>query len=331
MPETKDYLFRGVPERVDRFLARKLAGFSRTRIQRFIKEGRVAVNGSASPSGRLLSPGDKVRATLPDFTGLPSSSAEDVPVLYEDEALLVVDKPAGLVVHPAGPHREGTLIQKLWPKLAEGWAGSLKAGSAGGADRPGVVHRLDRGTSGVMVIAKTPEAAENLSRQFAEREVEKIYWALAQGVPRADQGSVRSMVGRSRRRPGRMSVESQGRWSEMDFKVLARFDAPPAAFLEVRPRTGRTHQIRVQLAALGHAIVGDGAYGPAAAEDAFGAARPLLHAAFLRLRHPATGRALEWNAPLPEDFEAVLKALGWKGRTAHGAAAAKKRGARKAL
>lgn len=295
MSGRRAFLASGPSERLDRFLARHLSDWSRTRIQALIKDGAVRVNDRAEPSRHQLNPGDRVTIDLPAFSQLPAAAADDVPLLFEDEDLLVVDKPAGLVVHPAGPHRTDTLIQRLWPKLAPGWAQGLSSNS-----RPGVVHRLDRGTSGVMVIAKNRAAAEHLSRQFADRTVTKVYWAVVDGVPRGASGRIRSMVGRSRSAPQRMTTAVPGRWAETEYRVIAvRPDdgGRRRSLLEVRPKTGRTHQIRVQLAALGHPLVGDPLYGGPAGP------RPLLHAHRLEFRHPRTGERLAFVSPAPPDID----------------------------
>jgi 23S rRNA pseudouridine1911/1915/1917 synthase len=292
--EEKSFIFSGEPERLDRFLTRSLAPLSRTRVQRLIEEKAVTVNGQTTPSRRILERGDKVEVHLPTFTALPPAEAENVPILYEDDDLIVVDKPAGLVVHPAGPHRTDTLIQRLWPKLAAGWADS---GQRPTTDRPGVVHRLDRGTSGVMVIAKTPAAAENISRQFADRTVSKTYFAVVMGIVKSP-GRVRSMVGRSRHAPQKMSTDT-GRWAETEYSVIETFpDAlpHPVTLLEVHPRTGRTHQIRVQLATLGHPLLGDKLYGGPPGP------RPFLHAHKLEFRHPRSGKTISIQTPPPEIF-----------------------------
>jgi 23S rRNA pseudouridine1911/1915/1917 synthase len=244
-----------------------------------------------------------VTVTLPDFVALPAA-AKGLPVLFEDDELIVVDKPAGMVVHPAGPHQEDTVIQRLWPKLAPAWEDTIKNAALHTA-RPGVVHRLDKGTSGVMVIAKTPKAAESVSRQFADRTTRKTYWALAQGHPATAKGVVKSTVGRDRKKPHRMSVTDPGRPSELEFTVLARFTGPDRSLLEVRPLTGRTHQIRVQLASVGHPLVGDDTYGGEKGE------RPMLHALSLAFSHPRTRKRVVFSAPLPADFRKTLKALGF--------------------
>jgi 23S rRNA pseudouridine1911/1915/1917 synthase len=291
--EEKGFVFSGPEERLDLFLTRCLSPLSRTRVQRLIEESAVTVNGRAEPARRRLEKGDRILVQIPSFSVLPPAAVESVPILYEDEDLIVVDKPAGVVVHPAGPHREDTLIQRLWPKLSAGWADS---GQRPATDRPGVVHRLDKGTSGVMVIAKTPTAADNLSRQFSGRTVKKTYWALVQGTLTAP-GRIRSLVGRSRHAPQKMSTDS-GRPSETEYTVLKNFpkSTPPTTLLEVRPRTGRTHQIRVQLAALGHPLMGDTLYGGTPGP------RPLLHAHQIVFQHPRTGKTLTFKARSPEDI-----------------------------
>jgi 23S rRNA pseudouridine1911/1915/1917 synthase len=311
MSETREFLFKGDEDRLDKFLAKKMPEFSRTRLQKLIVNGKVTVEGVPQPARRLLSPGERVQIEIPEFSRLPASAAESVPVLFEDDQILVVNKPAGLVVHPAGPHQDDTLIQRLWPKLAAQWAGQARNGKTSDS-RPGVVHRLDRGTSGVMIIAKTPSAAKSLSAQFAERSVKKVYWALAWGTFLVGSGSIRSVVGRSRRQPHRMSTEGMGRHAETEFQVVERFPAQGAkgaALLEIRPLTGRTHQIRVQLSALGHPLLGDKTYG---ADESDETARPMLHAFSLEVSHPSTKKRLKWTAPIAADFEAVLDSWGWK-------------------
>ncbi len=303
----KTFIFEGAPERVDKFLSKQMSSFSRTYIQKLIKEGFVQVNGQKTSARYVLSLNDKIDVMFPKFSCLPTSAADSIPILFEDKHIIVVNKPADLVVHPAGPYQKDTLIQRLWPKLASGWENCVKNTSLSTA-RPGVVHRLDKGTSGVMVIAKTPQAADHLSAQFAKRTIVKIYQSLVWGMPETHAGHIRSMVGRSRQTPHRMSVQDQGRWSETAFTVLKRFPSAGkngASLIEARPLTGRTHQIRVQLASLGHPLIGDVAYG--APKD--NTQRPLLHALSLTFTHPHTRKKHTFEAPLPEDFEKFLSSL----------------------
>jgi 23S rRNA pseudouridine1911/1915/1917 synthase len=304
MTDNKTFLAEYAETRLDKFLVERMPSLSRSYLQKLITQGNVSVDGQTTKApGRRLARGEKVALDLPGFSGLPETEGEKVPILFEDKTVVVADKPAGWVVHPAGPHQTETLIQRLWPKLAAAWATTLQDVPLHTA-RPGVVHRLDKGTSGVIVIAKTPAAAENLSAQFAARTTEKIYWALVAGAPGADRGTVKSTVGRDRRNPHRMSVTDPGRPAELEFTVLARL--AESSLLEVRPKTGRTHQIRVQLAAVGHPLVGDAAY------DGPSGPRPLLHASSLSFDHPVTGKRVTFAAPLPEDFKRELKQRGWK-------------------
>lgn len=310
MPEEKSFVVDGLEGgRLDKYLAVKIPSLSRSYLRKLIDDNRAAVNGRPAEARHFLKTGDAVRLDLPDFSALPPAEAKKVPILHEDKDIVVVDKPAGWVVHPAGPHQSDTLIQRLWPKLASAWASSVREKPLHTA-RPGVVHRLDKGTSGVIVIAKTPVAADSLSRQFAGRKVEKIYWALVHGLPGALSGTITSTVGRDRRAPHRMSVTDPGRPAELEFKALARFEQANRTLMEVHPRTGRTHQIRVQLASVGHPLVGDVTYGAAAEGDDPGD-RPMLHALRLSFAHPRTGKALRFEAPLPADFKKELKSLGF--------------------
>jgi 23S rRNA pseudouridine1911/1915/1917 synthase len=217
-------------------------------------------------------------------------------ILFEDGVLLVLNKPAGLVVHPGAGHRNDSLIQKLALKFK-------------GADwpeptRPGVVHRLDRDTSGILLLAKTPEILANLSAQFADRGVEKVYHALAEGSFPAKSGSVESFLSRHPSSRTRFAVSGSGRWASTRFHVLEVLEG--AAYVEVRPLTGRSHQIRVHLAHMGHPIVGDEIYG--AVKFPF-ARRQMLHARSLTVTHPRSGRRVTWEAPLPQDFMDALDQL----------------------
>jgi 23S rRNA pseudouridine1911/1915/1917 synthase len=234
-------------------------------------------------------------------------------VLYEDARLLVLDKPAGIVVHPGAGAPSGTLVNALLHHVKD-------LSGVGGVLRPGIVHRLDRGTSGVLLVAKDDAAHRHLARQFAGRSVEKDYLALVLGVPEPRQGVIDRPIGRHPVERQRMAVRAGGREARSSFRVVEAFDG--ASLLEVRIHTGRTHQVRVHLASLGHPVAGDATYGgrraaPGAAGRALAALRrPALHAARLAFDHPDEGRRLAFASPLPQDIQDVLHAL--RGRPAAG-------------
>jgi 23S rRNA pseudouridine1911/1915/1917 synthase len=279
-----------------------LCGVPRAQARRWIDEGRVLLNGAAARASQRVRAGDALDTAPPEPA--PSGlAAEAIPlrVLYEDADLLVIDKPAGLVVHPAPGHATGTLVNALLHHCRD-------LAGIGGVQRPGIVHRLDKGTSGVLVVAKHDAAHAGLARQFKEHSIERIYLALVRGVPRADEGRVEAAIGRHPSDRKRMSVRSaRGREARTAWRVRRRFPKSGCAELEIRPETGRTHQIRVHLAASGLPIVGDPVYGRGA--GSFGLERPALHAAVLGFVHPRTGAKLRFEAPLPEDLERCLSEL----------------------
>jgi 23S rRNA pseudouridine1911/1915/1917 synthase len=225
----------------------------------------------------------------------------EVPIVHVDDAVLVVDKPAGLVVHPGAGHRDGTLVAGVLARFPD-------VAAVGDPARPGLVHRLDRGTSGLLVVARTPAAHADLVAQLAARTVERRYTAVVLGVPEPRSGVVDAPIGRSSRDPTRMAVSATGRPARTHYRVEADFTEPVAAArVGCRLETGRTHQVRVHLAAIGHPVVGDGSYG--GDRPTLPAPRPCLHAARLGFRHPATGEAVAFDSPLPADVEAVLGGL----------------------
>lgn len=226
----------------------------------------------------------------------PEPESMDLHVVYEDDALLVVSKPPGLVVHPAPGHESGTLVNALL-------ASSTPAG--GEAMRPGIVHRLDAGTSGLMIVAKDDEAHALLTEAMAERRVSRTYLALAEGELESDTATIDAPIGRSPRHRKMMAVVAGGKESVTEITVLERL--AQTCLLEVRPRTGRTHQIRVHLSAIGHPIVGDDVYGRTKLAGELGLTRPFLHAARLRFAHPVTGVELALEDPLPPDLTAALE------------------------
>jgi 23S rRNA pseudouridine1911/1915/1917 synthase len=296
--------------RLDVFLAARIEGLSRTAVKRLADDGDVLVEGRPAKPSYKLRAGERVEVELP---APPASelSAEDIPleVVFEDEDVVVVNKPAGMVVHPAAGVSSGTLANALayhFEKLSE----------RGGAFRPGVVHRLDRDTSGLIVVAKTAAAHEKLSDQFRARTVFKSYAALVHGVVREEQGRVEQPLARDPRNRTRMAVVRGGREAVSVWKVRRRFAR--FTLLDVRIKTGRTHQIRVHLAWIKHPVVGDEVYGmgrDGAVTDTQVRARiralgrQFLHAERLAFDHPRTGERLMFEAPLPEELGKFLEML----------------------
>lgn len=289
--------------RVDAVLA-ALAEVSRAEARRWIDADRVLVEGASVRPSHILEPGDRVEARPPRPVRM-DLSPEPIPlrILHEDAWLIVLDKPAGLVVHPAPGHPGGTLVNAL---LAH--CGDLAG--IGGVLRPGIVHRLDRGTSGVMVVAKSDEAHRLLSAQFAAHSIERRYRTFVRGLPGADQGGVDRPIGRHPQDRKRMSVETRaGRPARTRWRVLRRYPEAGVSELEIRPETGRTHQIRVHLAAAGLPLVGDVVYGRARGREA-ALGRPALHAEVLSFDHPEDGSRRRFEAELPEDLRELAGSLG---------------------
>ncbi|MGH7639873.1 MAG: RluA family pseudouridine synthase [Candidatus Dormibacteria bacterium] len=290
-----------LPGRLDLFLAVELE-LGRAAAQRLVRQGRVAVGDEVEvrPSRRLR-PGELVQVLGEVKREL--THAEDPPprprLVFQDESLAVVDKPAGLVVHPGRGHTQGTLAQML-----EGFGGEWSR--LAGEDRPGIVHRLDKGTSGLLVLARTESAHAALARQLWQRTLGREYWALVRGRLREDRGRIEAAVGRDPGHPGRIRVGPLGREAVTEFEVLERFAGSTALRLQLL--TGRTHQIRVHLAYIGRPLVGDELYGGPPAP--LGGGRPALHAAMLHLRHPEDLRELRFVSPLPEDLLRLRRAAG---------------------
>ncbi len=287
-------------ERLDRVLAACLSGLSRSFAQRLIKDGAVTVNGRLSKPSYRVQAGDEIFARIPTETPEPVLP-EDVPldVIYEDETLLVLNKPAGMVVHPALGHAGGTLVNAVLahcPQVAE----------VGPPDRAGIVHRLDKDTSGLILIAKDEATRAALQRQFKRRQVIKTYLALVEDQVQPREGIVEAPLGRDKRQRKKMAVVRRGREARTTYRTIRRFARH--TLLEVRPHTGRTHQVRVHLAWLGYPVVGDTVYGRR--RQRLLKSRHFLHAAQLRFTHPATGEEVEFKAPLPAELSAVLDQLG---------------------
>ena len=285
-------------ERLDVFVARLLPELSRSRVRRLIDEGLVTLDGRLpAKAGVKLEAGQRVELTLPppERTEL---APEPIPlrIVYEDDDLLVVDKPAGLAVHPSPGHSQHTLVNAVLahcPQLS----------SIGGEGRPGIVHRLDKDTSGLIIVAKHDAAHLSLARQLKERRVEKRYLALVEGRVEPPEGVIEAPIGRHPRHRQRMAIVEGGREARTGYRLLREVDGH--SLLEVRPETGRTHQVRVHLAAIGHPVVGDALYGPRRARSS-PLRRHFLHAHGLAFRHPTTGERLELEAPLPEELAQAL-------------------------
>ena len=283
--------------RLDQFLARQSTQLTRAQLHRLIVDGQVLLNGRSAKPAQKVRSGDLVSLTIP-----PPRETDVVPqwmpltLVYQDSDIVVIDKPAGLSVHPGPGHPDQTLVNGLLARCPD-------IQGVGGAIRPGIVHRLDKDTSGLMMVAKNHHAHQELSNQIKDRRVTKGYMALATGVVSPDAGLIDQPIARDPRHRKRMAVVSGGRESRTRYRVLET----PAGHsrLELALETGRTHQIRVHLAHLGHPLLGDGVYGKASPL----LARHFLHASLLGFQHPRTGEALEFRAELPPDLAGVLDDL----------------------
>ncbi len=303
-------------QRLDSYLAARIGTISRSRVKTLILEGACARNGVVTTdASEPVQPGATYSLTLPAATpALPQAQAIALDILHEDDALLVLNKPAGMVVHPAPGNPDGTLVNALIAHCGESLTG------IGGERRPGIVHRLDKDTSGVMVVAKTELALTRLSAAFAARDLERAYKALCWGVPNPSAGRIEGDIGRDPRERKRMAVVTRnGKYAVTNYLIL-RNAGMAACLLTCRLETGRTHQIRVHMAHIGHPLIGDPLYlkrRPAAAklleEPTRGLAldfpRQALHAEILGFSHPISGAALDFSVPPPDDFQALADAL----------------------
>jgi len=294
--------------RLDRFLVSILADQSRSRIQHVIHDGRVLVNGRVAKANQKVKAGQIVSLEIPDPVE-PAPRPEPLPlrIVYQDRAVVVVDKPAGMVAHPAAGHEKGTHVNALLHHIGD-------LSGIGGETRPGIVHRLDRGTSGLMVVAKHDDAHRELARQFQDREVEKEYVALVWGVVLAGR-RIDAPIGRDPVQRKKMSARASRRRDAVTRIVRADPVGRALTLVRVAIHTGRTHQIRVHLSAIGHPVVGDSLYGGVRRRVAgdlravLRLARPFLHAARLAFQHPADGRRMEFTSELPDDLRGVLEDL----------------------
>ncbi len=283
-------------ERLDKYIAEQCL-ISRSYAQKLIDDGQVAVNGHAAKASQKLNAGDNIVVSMPPPSPI-SLAPEDIPlkVIYEDKDLIVVDKPAGLLVHPAAGQHTGTLVNAILARCPD-------LGEINGSIRPGIVHRLDKDTSGLMMVAKNEAAQRSLSRQIKQRSIKKGYLALVLGHLTPEHGAIDAPIGRHPKDRKKMAVVSGGREARTEYRVLKYFD--DYTLVEAMPETGRTHQIRVHFAAIGHPIFGDHVYGKRS--PLLG--RQFLHAHRLGFKLPSSGEFVEFGAELPPDLEEVLKQL----------------------
>jgi 23S rRNA pseudouridine1911/1915/1917 synthase len=291
-------------ERLDRHVASHL-DVSRNQVQQWIAGGRVRLNGKAARPAIAIAGGDLVECEPPEpREERVRPERGDLSVLYEDRDLVVIDKPAGLIVHPGAGRTTGTLAHRLLDRYPE-------MAGVGGPGRPGIVHRLDQGTSGLLVVARTPGSYARLARAFAAREIAKLYLGIAYGAPSPSTGTIEAPIGRHPQRRKEMTVRSGGRSARTDYRTLAA--RAGLSLLELDLATGRTHQIRVHLKHVGHPLVGDPVYGEArwkgfprpVQAPLRDFPRPALHAWRLAFQHPGTGEPLACEAPVPEDLRAL--------------------------
>ncbi|UCF30424.1 MAG: RluA family pseudouridine synthase [bacterium] len=294
--------------RLDIFLSHQCPQLTRSRIKKLVASGDVLVNGSRAKAGQFLSIGDVVELSIPEPERSPLEPEEiAIDILYEDSSILVLDKPPHMVVHPSFGHAGGTLVNALLHHCRD-------LSGIGGVTRPGIVHRLDKGTSGVMVVAKNDSAHLSLARQFKDHTIRRTYVAAVRGVLADERGTIDRPVGRHPRDRKRIAVVERGRRAVTEFEVVARRGG--LTLVELRPGTGRTHQLRVHLSSTGHPVLGDVAYGGGVRSLSTGdrdllvilrsLKRPALHAKKLGFDHPVTGQHMSFEARPPEDLEGLF-------------------------
>ncbi len=308
MEKTIELRVREGGQRLDKYVAQVVPGLSRSRAQKLIEEGSVTVNGEVAKPSYRVEVGDLVMVCIPPPEPMEvKPEAIPLDIVYEDEDIIVVNKPAGMVVHPAYGHRTGTLVNAVLahcPDLA-GAEGDL---------RPGIVHRLDKDTSGLIIVAKKDAARRHLQRQFKRREVKKVYVALLEGRLEPVRGVIDAPIGRDKKRRKRMAVVEGGREARTEYRVVEYFGGGtgrggrPYTLVEAEPKTGRTHQVRVHFASIGHPLAGDPVYG-FRKQRLSGLQRQFLHAQALGFRLPGSDEYVELFADLPDDLRAVLGEL----------------------
>ena len=287
-------------KRLDIYISEAYKMLSRTAIKRLLEEEKIHVNGKVEKSSYKVKNGDNIEIEIPDAkeTKLKAQNIP-VPVIYEDKDIIVVNKPKGMVVHPANGNPDGTLVNAILAMCK----GSLSG--IGGEIRPGIVHRLDKDTSGLLIVAKNDEAHIKMSKQIQDRKVEKRYIALVRGNVPDDEATIDMPIARSKVDRKKMAVDKNGKEAVTHFKVLKRYGN--YTLLEIKIDTGRTHQIRVHMSYIGYPVVGDSVY--SSGKNEFGVEGQMLHARYLKFKHPITGKELNLEAPLPEYFEKIIKQL----------------------
>ena len=288
--------------RIDRFLGSRLEQVSRSYLQKLVKDGADLVNGKPVKSSYKVENGDRIRLEIPDAVE-PEIEAEPMAldILYEDSDIILINKPKGMVVHPAAGHYSGTLVNGLMAHCKNELSG------INGVMRPGIVHRIDMDTTGVLIVCKNDKAHNAIAEQLKVHSITRKYYAIVHGVLKADTGTVNAPIGRHPVDRKKMSInEKNGKEAVTHYRVLQRFRR--FTFVECQLETGRTHQIRVHMASIGHPLLGDQVYGPAKVPFS-GLQGQTLHAGVLGIIHPSTGEYMEFTAPLPAYFEAILKKL----------------------
>lgn len=290
--------------RIDTFIASKREDLSRMAVKRLIENGNVLVNGKNVKISYKIHSGDVIEINVPEIKQV-DLKAQNIPIdiVYEDEDIIVVNKPKGLVVHPASGNWDGTLVNAIMEICKDSLSG------IGGEIRPGIVHRLDKDTSGLLIVAKNDKAHINMSEQIKNREVSKIYYALVRGVVPENEATINMPIARSSKDRKKMAVSKDGKEAITHFKVIRRYDK--YTLLEVKIDTGRTHQIRVHLSEIGYPVIGDEVYSNG--KNEFNVHGQLLHAKSLKFKHPISGNEMFLEAELPEEFKNVLNVLSTRG------------------
>lgn len=287
--------------RIDRYLSERNQDISRSYLQKLLKDEKVLVDGKPVKSNYKVSAGDKIQLTIPDAVE-PEIEAEemDLDILYEDKDIILINKPKGMVVHPAAGHFSGTLVNALMAHCRDDLSG------INGVMRPGIVHRIDMDTTGVLIVCKNDNSHNSIAQQLKDHSITRKYYAIVHGVLKEEEGTVSAPIGRHPVDRKKMSVnEKNGREATTHFRVLERFKQ--FTYVECQLETGRTHQIRVHMASIGHPLLGDVVYGPS--KSPYKLTGQTLHAGVLGIVHPTTGEYMEFHAPLPDYFEDLLRKL----------------------